>query len=113
MTYAEERPDELSWIPLPFMLTQRMSTDEVEVTVRRAIARRFAVSEHELRGEMVLKDDLGASSLAFVELIVELEKVLDTTIEYDADPETVSVEDVVRFAVRSLHVAQGEAENLP
>jgi acyl carrier protein len=87
-----------------------MTVDDAEITVRRIIARRFAVDERVLSGEAVLKDDLGASSLTLVELLVELEKSLNTTVDCDLEWDGLRVDDVVSLAKRSVQGLGNESQ---
>ena len=74
-----------------------MSSEEVFDKVKEIIVEQLGVAETAITPEASFIDDLGADSLAIVELIMALEEEFDTEIP-DADAEkVVTVGDVVDY----------------
>ena len=60
-----------------------MSEQEVAEKVKQIIVDKLSVEETEVTNEASFTNDLGADSLDTVDLIMEFEKVFDTTIPDD------------------------------
>ena len=74
-----------------------MSEQEVAEKVKQIIVDKLSVEETEVTNEASFTNDLGADSLDTVELLMEFEKVFDTTIP-DAQAEKITtVGDAVKY----------------
>ena len=71
-----------------------MSEQEVAEKVKQIIVDKLSVEETEVTNEASFTNDLGADSLDTVELIMEFEKVFDTTIPDDQAEKITTVGDV-------------------
>ena len=74
-----------------------MSEQEVAEKVKQIIVDKLSVEETEVTNEASFTNDLGADSLDTVELIMELEKVFDTTIPDDQAEKITTVGDAVKY----------------
>ena len=74
-----------------------MSEQEVAEKVKQIIVDKLSVEETEVTNEASFTNDLGADSLDTVELIMEFEKVFDTTIPDDQAEKITTVGDAVKY----------------
>ena len=74
-----------------------MSEQEVAEKVKQIIVDKLSVEETEVTNEASFTNDLGADSLVTVELIMEFEKVFDTTIPDDQAEKITTVGDAVKY----------------
>ena len=74
-----------------------MSEQEVAEKVKQLIVDKLSVEETEVTNEASFTNDLGADSLDTVELIMEFEKVFDTTIPDDQAEKITTVGDAVKY----------------
>ena len=74
-----------------------MSEQEVAEKVKQIIVDKLSVEETEVTNEASFTNDLGADSLGTVELIMEFEKVFDTTIPDDQAEKITTVGDAVKY----------------
>ncbi|MGM9758736.1 MAG: acyl carrier protein [Parabacteroides sp.] len=74
-----------------------MSEQEVAEKVKEIIVEKLSVEETEVTNEASFTNDLGADSLDTVELIMEFEKVFDTTIPDDQAEKITTVGDAVKY----------------
>ena len=74
-----------------------MSEQEVAEKVKQIIVDKLSVEETEVTNEASFTNDLGADSLDTVELIMEFEKVFDTTIPDDQAEKITTVGDAVSY----------------
>ena len=74
-----------------------MSEQEVAEKVKQIIVDKLSVEETEVTNEASFTNDLGADSLDTVELIMEFEKVFDTTIPDDQAEKIPTVGDAVKY----------------
>ena len=74
-----------------------MSEQEVAEKVKQIIVDKLSVEETEVTNEASFTNDLGADSLYTVELIMEFEKVFDTTIPDDQAEKITTVGDAVKY----------------
>ena len=74
-----------------------MSEQEVAEKVKQIIVDKLSVEETEVTNEASFTNDLGADSLDTVELIMEFEKVFDTTIPDDQAEKITTVGDPVKY----------------
>ena len=74
-----------------------MSEQEVAEKVKQIIVDKLSVEETEVTNEASFTNDLGADSLDTVELIMEFEKVFDTTIHDDQTEKITTVGDAVKY----------------
>ena len=74
-----------------------MSEQEVAEKVKQIIVDKLSVEETEATNEASFTNDLGADSLDTVELIMEFEKVFDTTIPDDQAEKITTVGDAVKY----------------
>ena len=74
-----------------------MSEQEVAEKVKQIIVDKLSVEETEVTNEASFTNDLGADSLDTVELIMEFEKVFDTTIPDDQVEKITTVGDAVKY----------------
>ena len=74
-----------------------MSEQEVAEKVKQIIVDKLSVEETEVTNEASFTNDLGADSLDTVELIMEIEKVFDTTIPDDQAEKITTVGDAVKY----------------
>lgn len=74
-----------------------MSEQEVAEKVKQIIVDKLSVEETEVTNEASFTNDLGADSLDTVELIMEFEKVFDTTIPDDQAEKIATVGDAVNY----------------
>ena len=74
-----------------------MSEQEVAEKVKQIIVDKLSVEETEVTNEASFTNDLGADSLDTVELIMEFEKVFDTTIPDDQAEKITTVCDAVKY----------------
>ena len=74
-----------------------MSEQEVAEKVKQIIVDKLSVEETEVTNEASFTNDLGADSLDTVELIMEFEKVFDTTIPHDQAEKITTVGDAVKY----------------
>ena len=65
--------------------------------MKEIIAEQLSVDVSEINLETSFKEDLGADSLDTVELIMEFEKVFDTTIPDDQAEKITTVGDAVKY----------------
>ena len=70
---------------------------EIESKVKAIIVDKLGVDEAEVKSEASFTNDLGADSLDTVELIMEFEKVFDTTIPDDQAEKITTVGDAVKY----------------
>ena len=70
---------------------------EVASRVKAIIVDKLSVEETEVTNEASFTNDLGADSLDTVELIMEFEKVFDTTIPDDQAEKITTVGDAVKY----------------
>ena len=70
---------------------------EVAERVKAIIVDKLSVEETEVTNEASFTNDLGADSLDTVELIMEFEKVFDTTIPDDQAEKITTVGDAVKY----------------
>ena len=70
---------------------------EVAENVQQIIVDKLSVEETEVTNEASFTNDLGADSLDTVELIMEFEKVFDTTIPDDQAEKITTVGDAVKY----------------
>ena len=76
-----------------------MSEQEVAEKVKQIIVDKLSVEETEVTNEASFTNDLGADSLDTVELIMEFEKVFDTTIPDDQAEKITTVGDAVKYVL--------------
>ena len=70
----------------------------VEIKVKKIIAEKLAgVDIEDILPESSLVDDLGADSLALVELVMSMEEVFDIDIDDDAAELLVTVKDAIDY----------------
>ena len=74
-----------------------MSEQEVAEKVKQIIVDKLSVEETEVTNEASFTNNLGADSLDTVELIMEFEKVFDTTIPDDQVEKITTVGDAVKY----------------
>ena len=74
-----------------------MSEQEVAEKVKQIIVDKLSVEETEVTNEASFTNDLGADSLDTVEMIMEFEKVFDTTIPDDQAEKITTVGDAVKY----------------
>ena len=74
-----------------------MSEQQVAEKVKQIIVDKLSVEETEVTNEASFTNDLGADSLDTVELIMEFEKVFDTTIPDDQAEKITTVGDAVKY----------------
>ena len=74
-----------------------MSEQEVAEKVKQIIVDKLSVEQTEVTNEASFTNDLGADSLDTVELIMEFEKVFDTTIPDDQAEKITTVGDAVKY----------------
>ena len=74
-----------------------MSEQEVAEKLKQIIVDKLSVEETEVTNEASFTNDLGADSLDTVELIMEFEKVFDTTIPDDQAEKITTVGDAVKY----------------
>ena len=70
---------------------------EIAERVKAIIVDKLSVEESEVTNEASFTNDLGADSLDTVELIMEFEKVFDTTIPDDQAEKITTVGDAVKY----------------
>jgi len=83
------------------IVPQPSSDDQIAETVRRALAARLGVSRRSVALDHRLVEDLGVSSLDFLELRTELEAVIGRPVEEERLEEVRTVADVVRVITES------------
>ena len=76
---------------------KEVKKSEVEKKVKQIIVDKLSVEETEVTNEASFTNDLGADSLDTVELIMEFEKVFDTTIPDDQAEKITTVGDAVKY----------------
>ncbi|MFO7748486.1 MAG: acyl carrier protein [Desulfobacteraceae bacterium] len=70
----------------------------VEIKVKKIIAEKLAdVDIEDVQPEASLVDDLGADSLALVELVMSMEEVFDIDIDDDDAETLVTVNDAIEY----------------
>lgn len=70
---------------------------EIEAKVKEIIVDKLGVDAADVTPEASFTNDLGADSLDTVELIMEFEKVFDTTIPDDQAEKITTVGDAVKY----------------
>ena len=64
-------------------MKRKLSERTIESKVRGILAETLMTDKKNIRREKALVDDLGADSIDFVEIVLELEKTFDITIRDD------------------------------
>jgi acyl carrier protein len=84
--------------------------EEIFAKVRKLVAEELNVDENEVTPEATFQDDLGADSLALVELIMAFEEKFDIENIPDEDAEQIkSVQDAVDYITRRKRAEAGAA----
>jgi acyl carrier protein len=78
----------------------------IDVAVRRSFASQFAAEQTSLTDETALQEDLGADSLAIVEVLVELEQTLEVELP-DSDAFLAGLQ-TLGDVIRAFELACGE-----
>lgn len=80
------------------------TAEERRTLVRETIAELLEVDVATVRGECLLREDLGMDSLTSLELLSTLSRELQVDLEMEEAMEIVTVDDTVRFVERHLAV---------
>ena len=84
--------------------------EEIFAKVRKLVAEELNVDENEVTPEATFQDDLGADSLALVELIMAFEEKFEIENIPDEDAEQIkSVQDAVDYITRRKRAEAGAA----
>lgn len=84
--------------------------DEIFAKVKKLVAEELNVDESEVTPEATFQDDLGADSLALVELIMAFEEKFEIENIPDEDAESIrSVQDAVDYITRRKRAEVGGA----
>ena len=84
--------------------------EEIFAKVRKLVAEELNVDENEVTLEATFQDDLGADSLALVELIMAFEEKFEIENIPDQDAEQIkSVQDAVDYITRRKRAQAGAA----
>jgi len=84
--------------------------DEILAKVRKLVAEELNVDESEVTPEATFQDDLGADSLALVELIMAFEEKFEIENIPDEDAEQIkTVQNAVDYIVRRRHAQESAA----
>ena len=84
--------------------------DEIFAKVKKLVAEELNVDESEVTPEATFQDDLGADSLALVELIMAFEEKFEIENIPDEDAEQIkTVQDAVDYIVRRKQADTGAA----
>ena len=76
----------------------RVGTDnDVFIKTRKVLSGFLKISEDGIKPGSLLRDDLGADSVDFWEIIAKIEKEFDIELPNQQPPPAVTVEDVVRL----------------
>lgn len=74
-----------------------MSPEEIESKVNEIISNQLDVSAEQLRPDASFIEDLGADSLAVVELVLAFEQAFDITIPEDDTEQIRTVKDAINY----------------
>ena len=84
--------------------------DEIFAKVKKLVAEELNVDESEVTPEATFQDDLGADSLALVELIMAIEEKFEIENIPDEDAEQIkTVQDAVDYIARRKSAEAGAA----
>lgn len=84
--------------------------DEIFAKVKKLVAEELNVDESEVTPEATFQDDLGADSLALVELIMAIEEKFEIENIPDEDAEQIkTVQDAVDYIARRKRAEAGAA----
>jgi acyl carrier protein len=84
--------------------------DEIFTKVKKLVAEELNVDESEVTPEATFQDDLGADSLALVELIMAIEEKFEIENIPDEDAEQIkTVQDAVDYIARRKRAEAGAA----
>jgi len=84
--------------------------EEIFARVKKLVAEELNVDESEVTPEATFQDDLGADSLALVELIMALEEKFEIENIPDEDAEQIkTVQDAVNYITRRKRAEAGAA----
>ena len=84
--------------------------DDIFAKVRKLVAEELNVDENEVTAEATFQDDLGADSLALVELIMAFEEKFEIESIPDEDAEQIrGVQDAVDYIRRRKQAEAGAA----
>ncbi|HUT75876.1 MAG TPA: acyl carrier protein [Armatimonadota bacterium] len=84
--------------------------EEIFAKVKKLVAEELNVDESEVTAEATFQDDLGADSLALVELIMAFEEKFEIESIPDEDAEQIkSVQDAVTYLTRRKRAEAGTA----
>jgi acyl carrier protein len=83
------------------MERQKIRPEDVEKTVYRLMAKQFDMKEEDIRSDSSLREDLGADSVALIELLVVLEAEFNRQVPDITDLEVHTAGDIVNM-IRQL-----------
>lgn len=87
-----------------------MTPQQIEAKVCTVIQKQFAVSPEEVSLTTNLRADLGADSMAVIELAVTLEEEFDSTMSDMGEKKLTTVSDIVDFIIENLNKAEAKSK---
>jgi acyl carrier protein len=85
-----------------------MTREEVFKKVQETLIENLDLEESEVTEEAVLSDDLDATSLELVDLVMDLEKQLKTRIELEELTDVETVADIVDLIEKKINLKETE-----